>query len=303
MMLGLGVGGYAAGTFHLMTHAFFKALLFLCAGSVIHSLHTQDIREMGGLLSKMKITGTTFIIGALAISGVPPFSGFWSKDEILAEAAKSHPALFIVAALTSLLTAFYMARLIFLVLFGKAKKESRAHESPQTMTFPLIVLAVFAVFAGFLGSPFLHHAFQNFLALDAHGVETEPNTRVMILGTTVSLVGILAAYLVYMQGVRMPESLRAPFRPLYKLLLNKYYIDEIYDAVFVKPSLRLCKLLFSFDMSVVDGAVNGVAVLVGSLGKILRNLQTGLVQNYVFIQVLGVVIFLCALIGKLCLRF
>jgi hypothetical protein len=150
MMLALGVGGYDGGTFHLMTHAFFKALLFLCAGSVIHAVHTQDIFKMGGLLGKMKATGWTLIIGALAIAGVPPLSGFWSKDEILSEILREgHPVLFGIAAVTSLLTAFYMFRLIFVVLFGKPRSELHAHESPAVMTVPLGILAAFSIFAGF----------------------------------------------------------------------------------------------------------------------------------------------------------
>ena len=299
MMLGLGVGGYAAGTFHLMTHAFFKALLFLCAGSIIHAVHTQDIQKMGGLFSKMKITSITFILGTLAISGVPPFSGFWSKDEIL-HAASGHLALFAVAALTSFLTAFYMARLLFLVLFGSPRSNTQAHESPVTMTIPLMILSVFAVFIGLIGSPFFHHAFQNFIApKGGHGAEAMASgNSVMIFSTVISLAGIVLAYLLYIRGMKiLPEPLRAAFAPLYRLVSNKYYIDEIYEAIFVKPFLALCNGSFRFDASVVDGAVNGVAKVMQNFAGALRTIQSGLVQNYLLIQILGAMIILLTLLG------
>lgn len=304
MMLGLGVGGFTAGTFHLMTHAFFKALLFLCAGSVIHAVHNQDIRKMGGLLPKMKITGWAFIIGTLAISGVPPFAGFWSKDEILAEAAKGHPILFGVALLTSLLTAFYMARLVFLVMFGKPREENHAHESPSTMTFPLICLSFFAVFVGLLGSPLTHHAFQRFIFF-GEGHETGGmNYTVMALSTLVAFAGIGLAYVIYIKENKiLPAAVRSQFTPLYKLLLNKYYIDEIYDVVFVKPSLAICRLLFRFDGSVIDGLVNGAAKVVQWFSGLLRPLQTGLVQNYLLVQVVGLIIIAFALLRGIWFRF
>jgi len=303
MMLGLGVGGYSAGTFHLMTHAFFKALLFLCAGSVIHAVHTQDIWKMGGLFSKMKTTGLTFIIGTLALAGVPPFSGFWSKDEILVEVFAHNQALFYVALLTSFLTAFYMSRLIFLVLFGKPRSDAyaHAHESPKTMTVPLVILAFFAIFAGFLGSPFCGHIFQNFVAMEGHHVETlQPNYQIMGLSTLVSLFGIGLAYLFYIVGNKiLPVSIRSQFTPLYQLLLNKYYIDEIYDVVFVRPFLRLCQFSFKFDSSVVDGMVNGAGSAVQWLAKVLRPIQSGLIQNYLLVQVIGIVLFILMLLRKI----
>ena len=304
MMLGLGVGGYAAGTFHLMTHAFFKALLFLCAGSVIHSVHTQDIQKMGGLLSKMKVTGATFIIGTLAIAGVPPLSGFWSKDEILTAAwHNGSPVLFWLAVATSFLTAFYMARLIFLVLFGKPRSEMHPHESPKTMTVPLIILAVFAVFAGFIGSPLMHHAFQEFIN-EGHGGEVVASGFVIGLSIAVSLAGIGLAYLFYVLNNKIvPSGIRAQFAWLHQLLLNKYYIDEIYDAVFVRPCMRFCDFLFKFDAVVVDGLVNGAGAAVRAVSQVLRWVQTGLVQNYLLVQVLGVILFVLTLLGKLCFRF
>ncbi len=298
MMLGLGVGGYTAGTFHLMTHAFFKALLFLCAGSVIHAVHTQDIQKMGGLFSQMKVTSVTFIIGSLAIAGVPPLSGFWSKDEILAAAFHNgHTVLFWIASVTSFLTAFYMARLIFLVLFGKPRSQTHAHESPMTMTIPLIILAVCASGAGLLGSPFMQHAFQEFMAFGSGGrEEAGHNNFVMQLSIAVCLAGIGLAYLFYILNNKiLPLGVRAKFVWLQQLLLNKYYIDEVYDGIFVKPCIKLCNFLFKFDVVVVDGLVNGAASLVRVFSQILRRMQTGLVQNYLLVQILGVIIFVLTL--------
>ena len=303
MMLGLGTGGLAAGTFHLMTHAFFKALLFLCAGSVIHAVHTQDIWKMGGLFSKMKITAITFVIGTLALAGVPPFSGFWSKDEILV-ATSGHPVLFAAAVLTSFMTAFYMSRLIFVVLFGRPRSEMHAHESPKSMTIPLVVLSVFAVGIGLIGSPVFHHAFQNFI-LSGHAVESAQgaNNFVMGLSTLVSVLGIALAYTIYINGNKiLPASVRTAFTPIYRLLLNKYYIDEIYEAIFVRPVMKACGYLFKFDGTVVDGIVNGVAGVFQWLSSVLRRLQTGVVQNYLLFQVAGIILLL-TLLGKLCFKF
>ncbi len=306
MMLALGVGGYVAGTFHLMTHAFFKALLFLCAGSVIHCVHTQDIQKMGGLFSHMKITAMTFIIGALALGGVPPFAGFWSKDEILVAAYQNgHHGLFYVAVITSFLTAFYMARLIFLVLFGKPRMDTaHLHESPLSMTLPLMVLAVFAVFIGLIGSPFTDHAFQKFIAGEAAQAEGGALSAMMMkLSAGISLSGIFLAFLIYIKGWKvLPEGVRAQFRWLYNLVYNKYYIDEIYDAVFVKPVLALCRGAFSFDSRIVDGIVNGTAAFIQRLSSVLRPIQTGLVQNYLLVQVVGIIILVLTL-GGICFHF
>lgn len=293
MMLGLGAGGLGAGTFHLMTHAFFKALLFLCAGSVIHAVHTQDIWKMGGLFSKMKTTATTFVIGTLALAGVPPFAGFWSKDEVLTAVYHHSPVLFAAAVLTSLLTAFYMSRLIFVVLFGKARSNFHAHESPKTMTFPLIVLSIFAAFVGLLGSPVCGYAFQKFvLGGHIHEGHLQPDYFMMAVSTLVSLTGIGLAYLVYIRGITILPAKG----PVYQLLLNKYYIDEIYDAVLVRPVMMICSFLFRFDAGVVDGLVNGVASVTRGAGSVLRYLQTGLVQNYILVQVLGLLIIIVFLL-------
>ena len=319
MMMGLGMGGYSAGVFHLVTHAFFKALLFLCAGSVIHAIGTQDIQKMGGLLPKLKVTGVTFIIASLAISGVPPFSGFWSKDEILSEALKAgHPVLFMIGILTSVLTAFYIFRLIFLVLFGKMRSELHPHESPKVMIIPLSVLALFAIFIGFIGSPFTGYAFQGFLHFEPGGIQEalKPNHFVMLVSTLIAILGIGFAYSVCILNNKiLPAAFRAKFTLLYRAAYNKYYIDEIYDFIFIKPCILLSNLAFRFDSSVVDGAVNkstGITVMVSKLqawfdahiidglvnltakiintfSLLLRLVQTGLVQFYILVAILSLV--------------
>jgi len=330
MMMGLGVGGYSAGTFHLMTHAFFKALLFLCAGSVIHSIHTQDIQKMGGIFQKMKATGTTFVIASLAISGIPPFSGFWSKDEILSEILHNgHPVLFTIATVTSFLTAFYMFRLIFLVLFGRPRSEIHPHESPGVMTVPLGILAVFAIFIGLVGSPFMNYAFQDFLHLgQAHeSGSLEPDYLVMGLSTFLASFGIAIAYLLYVLNINiLPQRIRQHFAWLYNLVYNKYYIDELYNFLFIQPTLRLSRLAFKFDLGaidgtvdnvarttvilskiaswidryIVDGAVNMTAKVFGLFSLALRRIQTGYIQTYLLIAFFSLVIILFVkLIGGL----
>ncbi len=299
MMLALGAGGYNGGTFHLMTHAFFKALLFLCAGSVIHAVHTQDIFKMGGLLGKMKATGWTLIIGALAIAGVPPLSGFWSKDEMLSEIlAEGHPVLFGIAVATSLLTAFYMFRLVFVVLFGKPRSELHAHESPAVMTVPLGILAVFSILAGFF-----------------RPVEFDP----LMAGVSIAIsaAGIGIAYVFYITDNKvLPASFRSRFAFLYKLISNKYYVDEIYEVLIIRPVMRLAGIAAAFDSRAVDGAVNLTAYLSVIAGKVqawfdlyvvdgivnmtanitwlcsavFRRLQTGFVQNYILIAFFGLAI-------------
>lgn len=289
MMLALGVGGYGPGTFHLMTHAFFKALLFLCAGSVIHAVHTQDIWNMGGLFSKMKVTGTAFIIGTLALIGIPPFSGFWSKDEILLAVYQSgHPWLFGMAIVASILTAFYMSRLIILVLFGKPRGNHQAHESPPAMILPLMVLSVLAAGAGFIGSP---------LGEEAHHASP---AWIMVLSTGIGLLGMLAAYVIYGLGNKiLPAQVRAAFQPLYMLLVNRYYIDDIYNAVFVQPLLKMGQFWSRFDATVIDGIVMSLSQLVGLFGQYLRPLQTGLVQNYLYVLVSGVVLFILLVVKNI----
>lgn len=316
MMIGLGVGSLSAGMFHLFTHAFFKALLFLGAGSIIHALHTQDIREMGGLISKMKVTVVTFILGSLALAGIPPLSGFWSKDEILTEALHhEYYLIFGVGLVVAFLTAFYMSRLCFLAFFGKPHEihdhhdehgwhdEHKVHESPAVMTVPLGILAIGAVFAGFWGSPLTHHAFTFFLHPESG--EIKPDYMVMAGSIIVAVSGIFAGYMIYVKKVISPANL-AVFKPVTNILINKYWFDEIYHFIFVKPCIGLSRAFAWFDLKVVDGIVNGVGWLsvgisrlgleadlhivdgivnvVGAffvgIGAKLRNIQAGQVQLY-----------------------
>jgi NADH-quinone oxidoreductase subunit L len=312
MMLALGCGGYVAGMFHLMTHAFFKALLFLGAGSVIHAVHKQDIREMGGLSGQMKVTSTTFLIACLAIAGIPPLSGFWSKDEILVAVKESHNiGLYVIAVGGALLTAFYMFRLYFLVFCGKEKGSS--HESPAVMTVPLAVLGVLSVCAGWVGLPWLKSGVASFLSHgEVHG-HHGPDYTVMGMSLLVAGAGILLAYAIYIKGWIARDAFSKRLRPLYTLLYNKYYVDEIYSALIVRPLISLTKTLFAFDLGVidgavngsarltilwskmkkwfdiyiVDGAVNGVAFLTQFTGSVVRRTQSGYVQQYALMILVG----------------
>ncbi|OXM86395.1 NADH-quinone oxidoreductase subunit L [Paenibacillus rigui] len=287
MMMALGIGtsvAYTAGIFHLFTHAFFKALLFLGAGSVIHAVHTQDIHEMGGIGSKMKVTAWTFGIGALALSGIPPLSGFWSKDAILAEAYSHNMILFWVGLIAAFFTAFYMSRLYFLVFLGKPRHQAHVHESPATMTLPLIVLAVLAVVAGFVFTPF-----SPWLGawLTGHAEEEHVNAVVMILSTLAGLLGIGLGYLVYVKKSISSDAVssRAPW--LYRLLNRKYYIDEMYRTVIVQPLRIFGNVLALFDTYVVDGVVKLASLSVVGIGRLGSRLQNGQVQSYGLATVFG----------------
>jgi NADH-quinone oxidoreductase subunit L len=320
MIMILGLGGLTAGTFHLYTHAFFKALLFLGAGSVIHAVHTNDIWEMGGLYRKMRITAITFIVASLSISGIFPLSGFWSKDEILAVAGHYHnPVFLIVGVLVAGMTAFYMFRLCFVTFFGKPQDQEKydhAHESPKTMTIPLMVLAFLSIFAGWVGIPWLKHGYSSFVYHhQPHHVE--PNYILMVVSTVVALSGIYLAYAMYYKKSISAEKLKEKFAFPYKVLYNKYYFDELYNAVIINPLLRLCNFLFKkldvgvvdwlvngtgsftvflsdvkewFDSHIVDGAVNGLAHVTRGMGSGLRKIQTGQVQNYAFVIFFGLVL-------------
>jgi len=309
--------GFYAGTFHLMTHAFFKGLLFLGAGSVIHAVHTNDIQEMGGLLNKTKITAYTFMIASLSIAGIPPFSGFWSKDEIVA-ATSHHPVFMFFTLLIAFMTAFYMWRLCFLTFFGKPRDQHRyehAHESPKVMTYPLIFLAFLAIFAGWVGIPWLKHGFASYVF---HGEAYHPHVSwLMPLSIVVAFSGIGLAYLMYYKGAISPERVAEKFKPLYKLLYNKYYFDEIYQILIINPIMAMGRFMWSFDANVidglvnltakatilwaelkqwfdvwiVDGAVNGSGWLVRQLGNVLKYIHTGSMQFYTLFIISLVVLF------------
>ncbi len=249
--------GFVAGTFHLMTHAFFKALLFLGAGSVIHAVHTNDIQDMGGLSQKMKITKNTFLIACLSIAGIVPFSGFWSKDEIVATTA-GHPVFMFFTLAIAFMTAFYMFRLYFLTFEGKPRVQEKfdhAHESPKTMTYPLMFLAFLAIFAGWVGLPWLPHGFSSFVFHEqVH--HAAPNYILMLVSTIVAVSGIGLAYFTYYRKSISADAIAEKFKPIYNLLYHKYYIDEIYDAAIIKPLLGLTNVLWWFDANVIDGLVN-----------------------------------------------
>lgn len=294
MMMALGLNSMTGGIFHLFTHAFFKALLFLGAGSVIHAVHTQNIQEMGGLSTKMKITTWTFGIGTLALSGIPPFSGFWSKDMILNIAYHEKPALFVVGVVAAFFTAFYMSRLFFLVFMGKSRSEgpAHAHESPSSMTVPLVVLAVLAIGAGFVQTPW-NDTFGNWLT-DGAEQENGGGGLVMVISSAVGLLGLYLGWLVFVKGTIPRDIVSSRAGWLVRLLERKYYIDELYDLIIVRPLRALGGLANAIDDYVVDGVVRaagGAAVLLGRGGT---RLQTGQVQTYGLLTVFGIVILVAA---------
>jgi NADH-quinone oxidoreductase subunit L len=328
MIMALGLGSLFAGTFHMFTHAFFKALLFLGSGSVIHAVHTNDIQEMGGLGKKMKITLWTWVIASLSIAGIPPLSGFWSKDEIVATAAH-HPVFLVATLLVAFMTAFYMFRLTFLVFTGAprdAHKYDHAHESPAVMTLPLVVLAVLSAVAGFWGMPWLSHGFAQFIT-GGHAEHHAPSLALMAVATLVAASGIFLAYQTYYRRVWSPERLAEKAGRLYTWAFNKYYFDELYSLVLVRPFYALCDFLWTFDMLVIDGLVNlagwlglafavlhnwfdvylvdGLVNLSGysmrGLGRSLRLLQSGRLQNYAFLVVFGVLLLVIVQIDLLAL--
>jgi NADH-quinone oxidoreductase subunit L len=317
MVMALGLGGFTAGTFHLMTHAFFKALLFLGAGSVIHAVHTNDIREMGGLGAKMKTTATTFFIASFAIAGIFPLSGFWSKDEIVA-ATLGHPVFTVLTLAVAFMTAFYMFRLCFLVFTGKPRDQEKfdhAHESPKTMTGPLVFLATLTVISGWIGLPWLHKGFSS-VVYHVHPHHAEFHIDMALIATVIGLAGIGLAYLMYYKRAIDPEKIGNSMRGLYTTLLNKYYFDEAYDILFIRPYYAMCRAWFWFDQHIIDGAVNGVGFLgvmwgvfqrwfdetfvdgavngVGWLtrgfGGVMRYLQSGRLQNYAFVVFAALVV-------------
>ncbi len=291
MMLALGIGSLTASFFHLWTHAFFKALMFLAAGSVLHALNKADVWDMGGLIKKMPITGWTFVVGGLAIAGIPPFAGFWSKDEILLEAfLQGHYVLFFMATLTAFLTAFYMWRMIFLVFFGEEKAGNNPHESPLSMTVPLVILAVFATFAGIVGTPWTH-LWQDWIFY-GHPHQVEPVIWIMLLSVAVAVAGIALAYRLYVadKDKVLAGSLAQRFKPIYTLLYNKYYMDEMYLWFNHQVVDKSAKLTYLFDIYVVDGIVNGLAAITKGLGCGIRYSQTGRMQTYALVFFMAVLV-------------
>lgn len=297
MFIAVGVGAYTAGIFHLFTHAFFKGLMFLAAGSVMHAMSDElDMRKMGGLLSKMKITGITFWIGALAIAGIPPLAGFWSKDEILVSAYHAgHTEIWLLGVIGAAMTAFYMFRLIFMTFHGTPRDQALhdlAHESPSSMTVPLIVLAAASVVVGFVGVPPGHGWIDGFLVsvvgghqagAVSHGLS---NWALMSISVVVAALGIGIAFAMFRSGRLGAVSTKT----IYKTLENKWYVDEIYNAVIVRPIHKLSHGLWTvFDTMIVDGIVNGLGYFVQGVGWIATRFQSGRAPTYALWMALGVV--------------
>jgi NADH-quinone oxidoreductase subunit L len=308
MFIGCGVGAYAAGMFHLYTHAFFKSLLFLAAGSVMHALSGElDMRKMGGLRKYLPLTYPTFLIGAIAIAGVPFLSGFFSKDAILAHAfAQGQYFIWALGLMGAVLTAFYMFRLVFLTFFGQERIEPHAkehlHESPLVMTVPLVILAFFSIIAGYVGLPVVlgekANLFSRFLdpvihpGHEAH-LSISAEWLLILVSVAVALCGIYIAYVFYLKSPRTPHRIVARFPLLYKLIYNKYYVDEVYNAAFVKPLVNGSQVVYdNFDLKVIDGTIDGTAAAAGFAGKVLGLFQSGLVKDYALVFLLGVAIFL-----------
>jgi NAD(P)H-quinone oxidoreductase subunit 5 len=361
MVMAMGVGAYTAGLFHLMTHAYFKAMLFLGSGSVIHGMegvvghdpaYAQDMRLMGGLRKYMPMTGLTFLIGTLAISGIPPFAGFWSKDEILGSAFTANPVLWGIGWLTAGITAFYMFRMYFSTFEGQFRgndadirkaiqietmqarglslgpgamnpqeltlessqdhgdhddhhghgHNASPHESPWTMTLPLLALAIPSVLIGLVGTPFNNffeafiHAPTESLHEVAEAAEAFNLNEFMVMAGAsvgVSLIGITLASLMYLRRQIDPSAIAQQIQPLYKLSKNKWYFDDIYEAVFVKGSRRLARQVLEIDVRIVDGVVNLAGFVTLITGEGLKYLENGRAQFYaliVFGAVLGLVI-------------
>ncbi len=330
MFLACGVGAFGAGIFHLMTHAFFKALLFLGSGSIIHSMHyyfhktdvhkdaldmidpAQDMRNMGGLKSYMPKTYWTFLIATLAIAGIPGFSGFFSKDEILWKSfATGNTTVWVIGAIAAGMTAFYMFRLVYMTFFGEfrsAKGGDHPHESPPVMTVPLIILGVLSVIGGWVGIPHVlgggNHIEQWFEPVfeEAHEISARMvghvahsqglETTIMIVSILIALIGIGIAHVFYRKKPELPEKVAKGVGPVYPLIYNKYYVDEIYEAGVVKPIQKTSDFFLwrFFDVKIVDGIVNGLAKVVEATAGELRKVQTGFVQNYALIMGAAVVI-------------
>lgn len=299
MMLALGVSGYGgeeglgytASLFHLFTHAFFKALLFLGAGAIIHAVHTNDIREMGSLRKHQPVTHILFLIACLAIAGIPPFSGFFSKDEILAATFATHPIYFGIAVIVAGLTAFYMFRLYFIVFWGKEKKYEHApHEAPTVMLLPMIVLAIGSALAGFI--PFGHY-----ISSDGQSLTLHINWLVAITSVVIALTGIAVAWKFYKTKSDSSEKVIKTFGSVYTSAFNKFYIDEIYILITKGVIFRLiAKPIAWFDRNVIDAFMNLLAAITNWVSSQIKEFQSGQVQKYAFIFISGVLILVLSLI-------
>jgi len=306
MFVAVGLGAYSTAMFHLTTHAFFKALMFLGSGSVIHAMGgEQDIRKMGGLKSKMPITFITFWIGCLAISGIAPFAGFFSKDEILAKAFEHNTIVWGLLLLASLITAFYMFRLLFLTFHGSFRgthdQEHHLHESPATMTFPLIVLGVLSLVGGFIGLPAVfssNHALNNYLepvlkdlSILKEGHEELSHSMELTLMAIAMSGALIMLFWCFKKFTKSNAVSMAEPTGFTKVLANKYYVDEIYDAIIVRPFQAISKFLYNiFDKGFIDAMVDATGYIVSASGNVIRKLQTGNVGFYLFAMTISALI-------------
>ena len=311
MFMACGVGAFASGIFHLMTHAFFKALLFLAAGSVMHAMSGElDMRKMGALKSKLPYTWRTYLIGTLAIAGIPPLAGFFSKDEILFYSFERHAGFWIIGAAAAIMTSFYMFRSLYMTFYGESRVDHETahhvHESPPIMTVPLMILAAGAALAGLVGIPIWEglNRFGDFLAPvfapaqailkgahhgEHHSLAAE--VTLMLVSVAIAIVGLLFARRLYITDPPAADRMVERFRPLHTLVYNKYWIDELYDVLFVNSIVNFSRFLWrAFDEKVIDGIVNGVAEMVRGWAKEMRLVQTGLVKDYALAMLVGIVV-------------
>jgi NADH-quinone oxidoreductase subunit L len=292
MFLGVGSGAFSAGIWHLMTHAFFKALLFLGAGSVIHALSgEQDLRNMGGLRKKIPYTFWTMMCAAVAIAGVPPFSGFFSKDAILLAAYNHAPWMYWLGVVTAGMTAFYVFRAMFLAFFGDYRGHEHPHESPPVMWVPLAVLGALSLAGGLIKIP-------DFLASVFPAAEVPENSTLMIFSVASGLIGIFFAWLMYVAKPAMADSFASSLKLLYTTLYNKYWVDEVYDATIVNPLVGGSRWVLwkGADAGLIDGSVNGVGTVAQKLGGVLRRLQSGNVRSYAAWVLFGSVLAMALLV-------
>ena len=303
MFIALGLGAYSTAVFHVTTHAFFKALLFLGAGSVIHAMGgEQDIRKMGGLRKKMPLTYFTFLAATLAISGIPPFSGFFSKDLILSKAFEQNMIVYILALGGALITCFYMFRLLYLVFFGEQRLAgAHPHESPGVMTIPLVILSILSVFGGFLDIPSLFGGDSKFTTFLQSAVfskvseEMNLSTEIGLILIPLILLGIVIwfAYQTFVKKGLVPAGDEKPMPSFGRLVYNKFYIDEIYVALFEKPFGYLSDFFFNkVENTVLDPVVDGVGTATSRLGTLVRRLQPGNMSFYLFAMVAGILLFI-----------
>ena len=306
MFLAMGVAAFSAGIFHLLTHAFFKALLFLGSGAVIHAMHDeQDIQKMGGLKEYLPVTYKTFLIGAIAIAGIPPFAGFFSKDEILWKAFSSEQGswiLWLLGVFGAAMTAFYMFRLVTLTFEGEKRFDPHRvhpHEAPRTMTVPLIILAFLSSVGGFVGIPHAN-VIENWLepvfSPAQYKLLTGEHTGglmeylLMFISVAIAASGIYLARWIYLERADIAVSLAKRYPRMYRTLLNKYYVDEMYDAVIVDPTVKISNdvLWKAMDVGMIDGSVNGSAKLINGIGQVVRKIQTGVAQTYAVVFIGGI---------------